>query len=194
MDLGTALASSWSAGISMYGVAAVLGLSGRFGWIDTPEFLQQTWVIVVAVSLFAVEWVIDKIAYLDSVWDGVHTVIRPIAGGALMSTVSDSSASAAALAVGGVLLAMSSHGAKASTRAFVNVSPEPVSNVVVSSTEDGVVAVMMALAIAAPEVAVVATVIMAIITTVIAVVLYRAVRRLRRRAQRSGASSAPSAP
>jgi hypothetical protein len=121
-------------------------------------------------------------------------VIRPIAGGALMSTVSDSSASAAALAVGGVLLAMSSHGAKASTRAFVNVSPEPVSNVVVSSTEDGVVAVMMALAIAAPEVAVVATVIMAIITTVIAVVLYRAVRRLRRRAQRSGASSAPSAP
>ena len=83
MDVGTAIASAWSAGISMYGVAALLGIAGRLGWTDSPEVLQSAWVITIATALFALEFVIDKIPVADSVWDAVHTVLRPAAGAAL---------------------------------------------------------------------------------------------------------------
>ena len=78
MDLGTAVASSFSAGISMYGVIALLGIAGRLDWISGNLALEQPWVIALALVLFAVEFVVDKIALLDTVWDGVHTVLRPV--------------------------------------------------------------------------------------------------------------------
>jgi hypothetical protein len=193
MDIGTAMGAGWSSGISVYGVVALVGVSGRFGWIDAPAFVEQWWVIALAVALFLVEFVIDKIALVDSAWDSVHTFIRPAIGGYLMSTATDTQLSVPALAVSGVLLALSSHSAKASTRLVINASPEPVSNVAVSLAEDGLVVAVMALAISRPELAIVIVALLTVISVVVAVVLYRVARRLGRRL-RSGTRAVSSGP
>ena len=178
MDVGTAMGAGWSSGISVYAVVALVGLAGRFGWIEAPSFVEQWWVICVGVVMFLVEFVIDKIALVDTVWDGVHTFIRPAIGGYLMSTATDTKLSVAALAVSGVLLALSSHSAKAATRLVGNTSPEPVSNVVVSLSEDGLVFVVMAIAISRPELAIVVVALLTIASVVVAFVFYRIARRV----------------
>jgi len=109
------MGAGWSSGISVYGVVALVGVAGCSGWIEAPSFVEQWWVIGAAVVLFFVEFVIDKIALLDTAWDSVHTLIRPAVGGYLMSTATDTQLSVPALAVSGVLLALSSHSAKAAT-------------------------------------------------------------------------------
>jgi len=189
VDVGTAMGAGWSSGISVYGVVALVGVAGRFGWTDAPSFVEQWWVIGVAVVLFIVEFVIDKIALVDTVWDAVHTLIRPAVGGYLMSTATNSQLSVPALAVSGVLLALSSHSAKASTRLVVNTSPEPLSNVAVSLGEDGLVFVVMAIAISRPELAVAVVALLTVASVVVAFVFYRIARRLARRL-RSGARTA----
>lgn len=176
MDVGTAALGAWSSGISMYFVAAVLGISGRAEWIDCPEWLMRPWVIGVAVALFVVELIVDKVPWLDSTWDAVHTALRPAAGGALFSTSGDGG-DALWTFLAGAALALSSHLAKASLRALVNLSPEPVSNLVVSLSEDGLVAALMSLAVAYPRVALVVAVSLATVSTVATVVLVRTVRR-----------------
>lgn len=181
MDLGTAVASAWSSGISVYGVVAVLGLAGRQGWIESPELLQRPWVIGVALLLFLVELFVDKIAYVDSAWDAVHTVIRPAVGGYVMTQLPAQQLPPAALALSGVVIALSSHGAKAGARAVINTSPEPFSNVAVSAAEDGLVAAVMVLAIAYPRVALVVALILTVVSIVAAVLLFRAARGLWRR-------------
>lgn len=202
MELGTILASSWSAGISVYAVVAALGIAGRVGWIETAEVLQRPWVIGLALALAVVDLVVDKIAWLDSIWDGVHTVIRPAAGAAIAGlaasnqTVGPELPSTVVLALTGGGFAFSAHAAKASIRAVVNTSPEPVSNVVVSVLEDGLVAALLALAFAFPKVALAVTLVLFLVSAVVAVVLFRvarhAVRRLRSgRARPTGAVSDP---
>ena len=116
MDLGTAVAGAWSSGISMYAVAAILGIGGRLDWVDSPDFLQRPWVIVAALVLFAVEFVVDKVSYVDSTWDAVHTFIRPVAGAFLLDD-SDCAAGTIPLAMSGGALAFVAHGAKSATRA-----------------------------------------------------------------------------
>ena len=184
------MASSWASGISVYGVTAIVGLAGRFDWIDAPPFVERTWVIALALLLFAVEFVIDKVALIDSVWDGVHTFIRPAIGGYLASSATDTDLSVAALAATGVALALSSHSAKASTRLIVNTSPEPFSNVAVSLGENGLVAVLMTFALTRPQLALVLTVVLAILSTVVAVMLFRTARRITRRV-RAGRAAPP---
>jgi hypothetical protein len=191
VDLGTAMGAGWSAGISVYGVLALVGVAGRFDWIDAPAFVEQGWVIAGAVVLFLVEFVVDKIALLDSVWDGVHTVIRPAVGAYLMSTA-DTDVSVPALAVSGVVLALASHSAKAATRVLVNTSPEPASNVAVSLAEDGLVAAVMVLAIANPALTAVVVTLLTIASIVVAVALYRTTRRLARRVRSDSTSAPPS--
>lgn len=187
MDVGTAIASAFSAGISMYGVLALLGIAGRLEWIEAPELLERPVVIVVLVALFLVELVVDKIAWLDSIWDVIHTFLRPAAGAAIMAIAPDQSLPVpVALAIGGAL-ALTSHGAKATTRTLVNTSPEPVSNVVVSTAEDGLVAVLMALAIANPAVAAAVT----LVLVVLAIALMLAARRLIRRLRKTWADRRP---
>jgi Domain of unknown function (DUF4126) len=168
----------------MWAVAAILGIAGRLGWVDSPGFVQEPAVIIAASVLAVVELVVDKIAFLDSAWDAVHTVLRPLAGALLLGS-SDVSVADGVLLVGGGLLALSSHSAKASTRLLVNSSPEPISNIVVSATEDGIVAILMALALAYPAVAFGITLVLAFSSAAVAVLLYRAVRRVWR--SRSGA-------
>lgn len=193
MDLGTAMGAGWSSGISVYGVVALVGVAGRLGWIDAPSFVEQGWVIALAGALFLLEFVIDKIALIDSAWDGVHTFIRPAVGGYLMSTATDTQLSVPALAVSGVLLALSSHSAKAATRLVVNTSPEPVSNVAVSLGEDGLVLAVMAFAIARPEAAIVIVGLLTIASVVLAIVVYRIARRIGRRL-RSGTRAVSTGP
>ena len=123
MPVGTILASGWASGLNLYGTVFLLGVSGRLGWAETPSQLQSTGVLVAMGALYALEFVVDKVPWLDSGWDAAHTVIRPL-GGALMCGLlahdAGSSTSIAAL-VGGTF-SLSAHGAKASTRALANTS------------------------------------------------------------------------
>jgi hypothetical protein len=176
VDVGTAAMGAWSSGISMYFVAAVLGLAGRADWIDCPEWLMRPWVIGVAAAVFVVELIVDKVPWLDSTWDAVHTALRPTAGGILFSTAGDGGDALWMGLVGGGM-ALSAHLAKASLRALVNLSPEPVSNIVVSLSEDGLVTALMGLAVSYPRAALVVAVSLAAVSTVVSVVLLRTVRR-----------------
>ena len=190
MDVGTAVTAAWSSGISMYGVLALLGIAGRAGWIEGFSLLQRPGVLVVLIVLFVVELIADKVPYVDSAWDAVHTVIRPIAGAFVMTQAHDASFGEPLLALSGGLLALSSHSAKASTRLVVNTSPEPASNVVVSALEDGFVGLLMAVAFAYPELAFAITLVLAVVSIVVAVVLFRTARRIARRIRAARASRA----
>lgn len=181
MDVGTAVTAAWSSGISMYGVLALLGIAGRVGWVDGFEVLSRPWVIAVLLVLFVVELVADKVPYVDSAWDALHTVIRPVAGAYVMTLADGASFSEPVLALSGGVLALSSHSAKASTRLVVNASPEPASNIVISAIEDGFVGVLMVLAFTYPEIALAITLVLAVVSIVVAVALFRTARRVARR-------------
>ena len=200
MPFGTILASGWASGLNLYGTALLLGLAGRFGWADTPEQLQHGWVLGLLGVLYVVEFVVDKVPWLDSAWDAAHTVIRPLGGGALSVLLAGDGGSNEVLAglLGGGF-ALTAHGAKASTRALVNTSPEPFSNVALSLGEDGVVGAMVALALAYPVVAGAVAAVLALVCVVVTWMLVRAVRRLRarwreRRGARRVGGRAPAGP
>lgn len=139
--IAVGMGASWVAGINLYATVATLGLLGRFANLKLPgdlNVLTSWWVIGVALFLFVIEFVADKIQFVDSAWDVVHTFIRIPAGAVLAATAFgefDRSVQVIAFLLGGGL-ALSSHGTKAATRALLNTSPEPVSNVVVSLAED----------------------------------------------------------
>ena len=141
--LGFALGTSFASGLNLYATVAAVGLFERFGIVNLPEplaVLAHPVVLGVAITLFLVEFIADKIPYVDSAWDALHTFIRPPAAAILSySAFADSFPEewrlAAALLAGGV--ALTSHGAKASTRAAANASPEPLSNWTLSLLEDG---------------------------------------------------------
>src|SRR5512132_674417 len=139
--LAISLGASWVSGINLYAAVATLGLLGRFAHLKLPgelDVVTNWWVIGVALFMFVVEFIADKVPVVDSIWDVIHTFIRIPAGAILAATAFgdfDRSVQVIALLVGGGL-ALSSHGTKAATRALINTSPEPVSNIVVSLAED----------------------------------------------------------
>lgn len=139
--LAVSMGASWVAGINLYATVATLGLLGRFAHLKLPgdlDIVTNWWIIGVALFLFVIEFVADKIQLVDSVWDVIHTFIRIPAGAVLAATAFgdfDRRVQVIALLLGGGL-ALTSHGTKAAARALVNTSPEPVSNIVVSLSED----------------------------------------------------------
>ena len=139
--LAMAMGSSWVSGLRLYAAVATLGLLGRFAHLQLPgelEVLTNWWVIGIALALLVIEFFADKIPYLDSTWDVIHTFIRIPAGAVLAASAFgdfDRSIQVIALLLGGGL-ALSSHGTKAATRVVLNASPEPVSNIVASVIED----------------------------------------------------------
>jgi Domain of unknown function (DUF4126) len=153
--LAIGMGASWVSGINLYASVATLGLLGRFSNLELPGELQvltSWWVIGFAVALYLLEFVADKIPIVDSTWDVVHTFIRVPAGAVLAATAFgdfDKSVQVIAFLLGGGL-ALSSHGTKAATRAIVNTSPEPVSNIVVSTLEDVLAVVSILLAVFLP--------------------------------------------
>lgn len=150
------LGSGWVSGVRPYFMVFLLGLTGRvFSLEQVPEVLQRTDLLVIAGILLLVDFAADKIAFLDSFWDQLHTVIRPIAGGAigyLLGGETDTT-SAIVMAVLGAGTALGAHATKATARAAVNVSPEPVSNALVSVGEDLAAVVVGVLTMVLPIVA-----------------------------------------
>ena len=139
--LALALGTGFSSGLNLYATVATLGLLQRFGIVHLPQAMQvvaHPRVIGIAVALYLVEFFADKIPYLDTLWDTVHTFIRPPAAALLAYSAAGGAAPewrwGAALLAGGV--ALTSHGTKASARAAVNTSPEPFSNWALSFGED----------------------------------------------------------
>ncbi|MFF4711695.1 DUF4126 domain-containing protein [Streptomyces eurythermus] len=190
--------SGWASGVNAYAVVLLLGLFGVTGiGDDVPATLQRPEVLIVAGVLFLCEAVADKIPYVDSLWDSVHTVVRPLAGawvGALLAGQSGSLSDVAAGLLGGST-ALASHTVKAGTRMAVNASPEPFSNVVLSVAEDlgvgGVVTFAMFHPVAA---AVVAGVLLAGGLLALVLLFSRIRRFLRRRARRREARRLGSRP
>ncbi|APU39926.1 MULTISPECIES: DUF4126 domain-containing protein [unclassified Streptomyces] len=180
--------SGWASGINAYAVVLLLGIFGRTGLTDeVPASLQRTDVLIVAAVLFLCEAVADKIPYVDSIWDTVHTVIRPVTGaviGALLAGQSGSLSDITAGAVGGTT-ALASHFVKAGTRMAINTSPEPFSNVAMSIAEDLGVAGLVTFAIFYPVAAAAIAGSLLVVGLAILFFLWSRIRRfLRRRAQR----------
>ena len=148
--IAIAMGSAWVSGINLYAGVATLGLLGRFAHLQLPgelEALTSWWVIGIAVFLYVVEFVADKVPWVDSTWDVIHTFIRVPAGAVLAAAAFgdfDRGVQVVALLLGGGL-ALTSHGTKAATRAVLNTMPEPVTNVIASVVED-VVAVFSVIA------------------------------------------------
>jgi hypothetical protein len=182
--LAWAFSTGWASGISGYSVVLILGLAGRlFGADGVPPGLERTDVLVAAAALFVVDLVADKIPYVDSIWDAVHTVIRPAIGAtvaALIAGQSGSLSQVAAAATGG-LAALASHAVKAGLRAAVNTSPEPASNVAVSTAEDVTVAGVVSLSVLHPVAAAVIAGILLVTGIVLVVLLMGRIRRFRAR-------------
>lgn len=153
--ISLALGSAWTSGINLYATVTILGILQKFSLAKLPlglTVLDNWWIIGIGGFLFAVEFFADKIPYVDSVWDVIHTFIRIPAGAVVAYSATnqmDPSVTVIATLLGGGL-ALSSHGTKAALRATANLSPEPVSNWILSLLEDGIAIVGTILAVFAP--------------------------------------------
>ena len=183
--------SGWASGINPYLVVLLTGLVGRFGDLGVPEALTRTDVLIVAAVLATVDFIADKIAYVDSTWDAINTVIRPTAGAviALLLSGDATTLEQATLAVTGGTTAFASHAVKSSVRLAVNTSPEPASNVVVSLLEDITVTLVVLLAVVAPWVAAAIALALLLMGVALIAVMWQGITRARAaRRQRRGVS------
>ncbi len=178
---------SFAAGINLYATVAILGLASRFHWVNLPpqfKVFDNDVVIGAALVLYVVEFVADKIPWVDSMWDAVHTIIRPV-GGALIAvaTLGDASPTVEGLiALMGGTLAAGTHFSKAGTRAVANASPEPFSNWILSLSEDAFVVGLGFLALKYPIAAALVVGVSLVVMIASAAWIARAVRRRWRRA------------
>jgi hypothetical protein len=155
--IGQAASLSLLAGWRLYATVLAAGLAMRFGWIDAPAHtglgvLASYPVLGVAAVGTLAEFLADKIAWVDSIWDSVHTIIRPLGGALIAAAVidpNDPATQIATLLLGGSA-ALLTHTAKASTRALINTSPEPFSNIAVSAVEDTATTGLLVLVLAHP--------------------------------------------
>ena len=183
-----ALASSISllAGWRLYLVTCVTGLAMKFGWIALPDqlaaldVLASNWVIAIAGAGALAEFFADKIAWVDSAWDAVHSFVRPV-GGALLSLAivdaGDPAWQVASFLLGGGA-AFLAHAGKAGARTMVNASPEPFSNIAVSTAEDVATGGLLALAIANPIAAALIALILVILSLWLVLSARRALKRI----------------
>ncbi|MFG1795406.1 DUF4126 domain-containing protein [Nocardia sp. NPDC049149] len=180
--------AGWASGVNAYAVVLLLGLLGRFGVADSvPDALQRTDVLIAAAVLFAIEAVADKIPYLDSFWDVLHTVVRPASGAVVAALIAGQDGSLPELAAGalGGITALVSHLVKAGTRMAINTSPEPASNIVMSTAEDSAVAGIVTLAVFHPLPAALVAGTLLVLGVVLVLFLATRIRRyLRRRRER----------
>ena len=181
--LSLALGTAWTSGINLYATVSVLGLLQKFGATKLPgglDVLDNWWIIGIAGGLYLIEFFADKIPYVDSVWDVVHTFIRVPAGAIVAYAATnqlDASVYVPAALIGGGL-AFSSHGTKSALRVGANLSPEPVSNWALSLIEDVVAFAGTALAVFAPILIAIVLVVFAIFFFWFFPKVYRAIKRL----------------
>ena len=184
--LGLALGAGFSSGLNLYATVATLGLLQRLGVLHLPQSLQvlsHPWVLGIAIALYLIEFLADKFPYFDTIWDAVHTFIRPPAAALLAFAAAGGAAPewrwAAALLAGGV--ALTAHGTKASARAAVNTSPEPFSNWFLSFGEDILAVWLTWMATAHP---LATTIVVAALVALSAFLVYHLFRFARRAIQR----------
>ncbi len=196
MDLAAhVISAGWASGVNAYLTVAMLALLGRSGTIDVPDELSSDPVLIGSLVMFAIEFVADKVPYVDNVWDLIQTVFRPAIGSALGFAFAD------AAAVGGAdellsgstagVIALASHGVKAGLRLGINASPEPVSNIIASITEDGLVAAMIAFSIEQPELAAVFALLLLAAGITLVVLIWTRIRRVLLRLMRRPAERPP---
>ncbi|MDE2300144.1 MAG: DUF4126 domain-containing protein [Burkholderiales bacterium] len=185
--IAIAAALGWASGLRLYAVVFLTGIAGTLGWIDLPaglKVLQSPLLLGASGLMLFVEFFADKIPGVDTLWDAIHTLIRIPAGAALAAAVfgADHASWALAAALMGGTLAATSHVAKATTRAALNTSPEPFSNLAMSLLGDTVVPLSLWLSWAHPTVffaaLAVALVVMVALTWALAKFLRRVVRRV----------------
>jgi hypothetical protein len=183
--LGLAASISLLAGWRLYLCVFGVGLAMKLGWVDLPQqlgaldVLASWWVIGIAAAAALAEFFADKIPWVDSAWDGVHTVIRPLGGAVLALALVDARDPVWQVAIfllgGGA--AMLTHGLKATTRAAANLSPEPVSNIALSSGEDILSVGALALVLTHPAVAAAVAVLIIIAAVAMLVLIGRLLKR-----------------
>ena len=182
VTLGRTLGFAFAAGVNLYATVAILGLAARYGWVELPaqyQIFNNDVVIGVAIALYVIEFFADKIPYVDTLWDMIHTVIRPV-GGALIAvaTLGDASPTTEGLvALLGGMVAAGSHLTKTSTRAMANASPEPFSNWLLSLGEDLLVVGLGFLALKYPVAALIVATILIALVVLFAAVIFRTVKR-----------------
>jgi hypothetical protein len=181
-SLGRTMGFSFAAGLNLYATVAILGLASRYGWVALPpqyQVFDNNWIIGGALALYVVEFIADKIPWVDSIWDAVHTVIRPV-GGALIAvaTLGEKTPATETLAalLGGALAA-STHFSKSGTRVLANASPEPFSNWFLSIVEDLFVVGLGVLALKHPAAAAIVVLVGLALIVAFAAWIVRAVRR-----------------
>src|ERR1700681_1089807 len=180
--LGAVLGTGFSSGLNLYATIVTLGLLQRFGLIHLPPTMQMIshpWILGIAAILYFIEFLADKIPYVDTLWDAVHTFIRPPAA-ALLAYASTGAVPpewrwGAALLAGGV--ALTSHSAKASTRAAANTSPEPFSNWLLSLGEDTLAVWLTWMATVHPTATIVVVSLLLLLAAVLLFYLFRFLRR-----------------
>lgn len=175
---------SFLAGWRLYFVTFVVGLGMRLGWLPMPDqlhaldVLANVWIIGISAVGAVAEFFADKIPWLDSAWDAVHTLVRPI-GGALLSMAivngSDPAWQVGSLLLGGSA-ALLAHAGKSGTRTLINVSPEPYSNVAVSTGEDVATAGLLALALNYPIAAAAIAIVLILLSLSLVIAARRAIR------------------
>lgn len=180
--LGRTMGFSFAAGINLYATVAILGLASRYGWVSLPPQFQvfnNDLVIGAAIVLYVIEFFADKIPYVDTLWDMLHTLIRPV-GGALIAvtTLGEASPTVQGLvALLGGTIATGSHLTKTSTRAVANTSPEPFSNWILSVGEDLFVVGLGFLALQYPVAALAVALALTVLIAIFAAVIFRLVRQ-----------------
>ena len=183
--LALAAALGWASGFRLYAAVFLTGLAGWLGWIDLPrglQVLQHPGVLVASGFMLFLEFFADKIPFVDSVWDAVHTVIRIPAGAALAAGALGANGEAWTwiAAILGGSLAATSHATKMTTRAAVNTSPEPFSNMAVSLAEDGLVVFMLWLSATHPVIFGIVLVVSIVLAVILLVVLVKFLRKVLR--------------
>jgi hypothetical protein len=189
--LPTVISAGYAAGLNAYGTIVLLNLLGRVGFGEVPEALTGDTILIAAGVMYAIEFITDKVPYLDSAWDVLHTAIRPAIGsliGVEFAQLDQAVGAEQALAgVGGGGTALASHGLKAGLRLGINASPEPVSNIFMSIVEDGIVAVVIALTLKEPLIALAIVLVLLAIGVAGVILLRKAIRRaLEKRRQGKG--------
>lgn len=177
----TVISTGYAAGINAYGTVVLLNLLGRAGFGEVPDPLQGDAVLIGAAVMYAIEFITDKVPYLDSVWDVGHTIIRPAVASLLGVEFAeyDQVSQAEQVVSGGLSggTALTSHAIKAGVRLGINASPEPFSNIFVSLIEDGIVAVVIALVLAEPFIALAVVLVLLAIGIGLILLLRKAIRR-----------------
>jgi Domain of unknown function (DUF4126) len=181
-----AAALGWASGVRLYAAVFLTGLAGYLGWLPLPaglHVLQQPPLLFVSGTLLAVEFVADKVPWVDSLWDSVHTFIRIPAGAALAYSVvgADQASWGVMAALLGGTLAATSHAAKTTTRAAVNTSPEPFSNVALSLAGDAAVPGMLWLSHEYPTAFFAVLAVVIVVSVAVIFMLFRFLRGFLRR-------------